>query len=57
MTSIQSRFYNSDVTKIFRGVAMFILMSLAFFEAPNSLTLSPDPRRIAKPGNERPEGR
>ena len=35
---------------------MFILMSLAFLESPNSLTLSPDPRKInSDPKYNRPE--
>ena len=35
---------------------MFILMSLAFLESPNSLTLSPDPRKInSDPKYNRPD--
>ena len=38
------RFYNSIVARWARWIPMTILMSLAFFETPNSLTWSPDPR-------------
>jgi len=50
------RFYNSEITKWIRSITMFILMSLAFLESPNSLTLSPDPRKInSDPKYNRPE--
>ena len=44
------RFYNSIVARWARWIPMTILMSLAFFETPNSLTWSPDPRSIAASG-------
>ena len=50
------RFYNSEITKWIRSITMFILMSLAFLESPNSLTLSPDPRKInSDPKYNRPD--
>ena len=41
--TIVFRFYHSRIIRWLRWMTMFVLMSLAFFEDKNSLTLSPDP--------------
>ena len=37
------RFYHSKIIRWLRWITMLVLLSLAFFEDQNSLTLSPDP--------------
>ena len=48
------RFYHSPAISWLRILSLTVLMSLAIFETPNSLTWSPDPRQIRKMGNGRP---
>jgi hypothetical protein len=49
------RFYHSRAVSWLRILSLSVLMGLAIFETPNSLTWSPDPREIRKEGNERPK--